>query len=237
MRIIRLELLAKNLDAQARFYAGKLGLPVERGTDGQVLVTAGVSELIFKKAPSDFGGFVHLAFNIPENKLEDAHEWLDARTTLIPNKNWQEIFFFERWNTHAMYCYDAAGNILEFAARHDLKNPSVEAFGSANILSISEIGLATEDVLAMTSRFVSKMGVRAFQDTVNKDFVALGNESGLILLARKGREWYPNTGKHAVFTPVKARVEVGERLFEIDAYEKRGLFGGRSDEIEIKTVK
>lgn len=237
MRIIRLELFARNLEAQARFYAEKLGLPVSRDLDGQVTIQAGETELIFKKAGPDFAGFVHLAFNIPENKLDDAHAWLDARTTLIPNKNWQEIFFFERWNTHAMYCYDAAGNILEFAARHNLKNPSAEAFGSAHILCVSEIGLTTDDVLAQTSRFISKMGLSSFQETVNNNFVALGDEHGLVLLARKGREWYPNTGKYATFTPVKMRVDVNGRAFEVEACEKRGLFGGRSEEIEIRPLK
>lgn len=236
MRIIRLDLFSKNLDAQARFYAEKLGLLVSRDSDGRVVVKAGATELVFKKAGSDFAGFVHLAFNIPENKLEDAHAWLDARTTLIPNKNWQEIFFFERWNTHAMYCYDAAGNILEFAARHNLKNPSAEAFGSAHILCVSEIGLVTDDVLVLTSRFVSKLGLSSFQETVNSNFVALGDDNGLILLARKGREWYPNTGKYAVFTPLKMRVEVGGKVFDVECYEKRGLFGGRSEEIDIRPV-
>lgn len=237
MRIIRLELFAKNLDAQARFYTEKLGLPVSSGTDGQVMIKAGATELIFKRAGPEFAGFVHLAFNISENKLEDAHVWLDARTTLLPNKNWQEIFFFERWNTHAMYCYDAAGNILEFAARHNLKNPGAEASGNAHILNVSEVGLVTDDVLALTSRFVSKMKVTSFQDTVNNNFVALGDDNGLILLARKGREWYPNTGKQAVFTPAKMQVEVGGCAFEVEAYEKRGLFGGHSEEIDIRPAR
>lgn len=237
MHIIRVELFAKNLEAQARFYAEKLGLPVSKQVDGQITIKAGATDLVFKKASPDFEGFVHLAFNIPENKLEDAHAWLDARTTLIPNKNWQEIFFFERWNTHAMYCYDAAGNILEFAARHNLKNPSAESFGSAWILCVSEVGLVTEDVLGQTSRFVSKMGIQSFQDTVNNNFAALGDDNGLILLARKGREWYPNTGKYAVFTPVKMQADVHGRFFEVEAQEKRGLFGGRLEAIEIRVLK
>jgi len=236
MRIKRLELLAKNLDAQSKFYAEKLGLPVTVEKD-QVFVQGGTTELIFKKAPADFKGFVHLAFNIPENKLDDAHEWLDARTTLIPNKDWQELFFFERWNTHAMYCYDAAGNILEFAARHNLQNPSAEDFGSAHILCVSEIGFVSDDVPKQASRFVTKLNLKSFHDTLNQDFVALGDDNGLILIARKGREWYPNTGKHAAFTPVKLVVEVNGRNYEIEAYEKKSLLWGNSEEIEVRELK
>ncbi|MGZ8900250.1 MAG: VOC family protein, partial [Limisphaerales bacterium] len=69
MNITRLELLSADLQAQRDFYADVLELPVNL-TPAGLEVKAGVTDLVFKQAWSDFDGAYHFAFNIPENQFQ-----------------------------------------------------------------------------------------------------------------------------------------------------------------------
>ena len=99
--------------------------------------------------------FYHFAFNIPENKIVQALEWQKARTPLlaIPERNRAagfppEVVDYRHWNAHSVFFLDPAGNVVEYIARHDLKNGDSDAFSWADILYASEIGLVVDDVAA-----------------------------------------------------------------------------------------
>lgn len=235
MKIINLELQTSNLGRQIGFYADKLGLPVIQRNHELVAFQAGRSELAFKRSPANWAGFYHLAFNIPENNFDETYLWLKERTSLILNKEWKDIFHFESWNAHAMYSYDPNGNILEFVARHNMDNANIESFEGIRVLSVSEIGIAMEDIKSLTRQLGTKAGLNVFHDTQHDDFVALGDDFGLVLLAKTGREWYPNTGKHAAFTPLKALIENNGNRFNLEVLHTTRLFQ-KIEQVNIEPV-
>ena len=143
MQITRLELKTSDLKEQALFYGETLGLDTRIIAGDQVLVRAGATELVFTQAAEGQVNLYHFAFNIPEDQFENAKQWLAMRAELLADEDGNTTINSKTWNSHSLYFKDPAGNILELIARHDLKNAS-EQF---EILSISEIGLATDDVL------------------------------------------------------------------------------------------
>jgi catechol-2,3-dioxygenase len=239
MKITRLELFAPNIEAQADFYTKKLDLPVQRDSADQITIQAGATELVFRKAEASWNkGVYHLALNVPEKLIDQVHAWLSDRTTLIPNKDWQEVFHFKAWNAHAIYCYDAAGNIVELVARHDLtESNDFAGAGSGHILCISELGFSVENILPFRERLIKGLGLKPHQDTISRDFYALGDNHGMLLVAAKGREWYPFTGKLAAFVPFKLWVEEAGRAYTIHAHYSSKLFQKPTEEVDILPVK
>ena len=77
--------------------------------------------------------------------------------------------------------------MVEYIARHDLKNAGSGDFGSADILYASEIAFVVDDV---TDAVAKLKGVAAVQQYKGADdqCAALGDESGLLLVMRRGRE-------------------------------------------------
>src|SRR5688500_1487978 len=120
MKILELEISSVNLPAQRDFYADILELPVK--LDSAILeVKAGRTVLRFTQAPSEFAGAYHFAFNIPENHYQAAKQWITSRIPLLQDKTGQEDFESKSWESTSLYFLDAAGNVLEFIARHNLK--------------------------------------------------------------------------------------------------------------------
>ena len=136
--IISLVLQTSKLADQRRFYTGRLGLPVIAETADSVTLGAGATRLTFT-AVATGDPFYHFAFNIPENTLGTAKESLahrDPPIPLIKKPDGGDEYHFESWNAHAVYFLDPAGNIVEFIARHNLGNASVDAevFDPRNML-------------------------------------------------------------------------------------------------------
>lgn len=192
MFIKKLILNAHDLDGQLDFYQNVLELPVER-IENQIRVQMGTTELIFKEDSTEHWGAYHFAMNISENKIEEAKEWLEQRVSLLSDEAGSPIFDFESWNAHALYTYDAAGNIIEFIARHDLKNSSEADFSPKNILNVSEIGIVTDDVMALAQKFKEEFALEVYKGDVDKSFTPMGNADGLFILVEEEREWFPNT--------------------------------------------
>jgi catechol-2,3-dioxygenase len=224
MKILRLELWTQDLEGQAGFYAAKLGLPVLEQTPEAVIFKAGQSELIFRKADPKWRGFYHIAFNILESKFDEIHLWLADNVMLIPNRDWQDIFYFTNWDARGMYSKDPAGNIVEFVARHDLYLDEGDISGNAYILAVGEIGTVVENVPAFVSELASKLGTHPYHETLTESFAAVGDNDGLLLVARKGREWYPNNGKLAQFAPMKVKLQVDRHEYMLEAKRRLGLF-------------
>jgi catechol-2,3-dioxygenase len=176
-------------DAVLRFYAG-LGLVVEYDA-----VQIGRSRLRLIRCDARHAARCkpqHFAINIPENQIEQARAWLTGRVPVL-ELNGESIFHFDAWNAHAVYFRDPAGSIVELIARHTLENARDEAFSAASWLSISEIGIAADDVLLAAERLQKEYAL-PFYHTPSESFTALGDEDGLLILVPAGREWYPRTG-------------------------------------------
>jgi catechol-2,3-dioxygenase len=180
------------LDKQREFYACCMGLPmVSEGSDG-FSVQAGATELEFVRAEPGIEPLYHFALNIPENQIGEALAWTSARATVPARSNGEALYDFETWNSHAFYFLDAAGNLLEFIARHSLRNARTEPFTANSVECVSEMGLSTTDVRTTSRALMDNLGIACYPDSgaiPADDFQAVGNEYGLFIVAKVGRIW------------------------------------------------
>ena len=214
MNIQKLELLAVDLQGQKEFYANILELPTQLSSSG-LFVEAGATELLFRQAPADFDGAYHFAFNIPENQFLEAKVWLTGRISLLHDKNGEEEFGSNRWNSDSVYFLDAAGNILEFIARHTLQSAAEGHFDSRQILNISEIGLPSEDVIELANELCTRLGISVYKQEPNESFTPVGDENGLLILPVKDRIWMPDSGVPAKLLPVRVWGEANGTEWEV----------------------
>ncbi len=204
--ILELNLQAADVAVLRPFYAETLGLKLINERPGSFTIAAGGTELTFLETLAGHPIY-HFAFNIPENKLDVAMAWLRPRTPLHREPGGHEVYDFASWNAHAVYFFDPAGNILEFIARHNLKNASPGAFSSADILYASEIGIVVDDVAGAVAAAKRDWGLGVFNSTQSHDFAAVGTDEALLIFAKRGRPWSGSDGvvadvfeAHAVFS-------------------------------------
>ncbi len=214
MLIQRLELLTNDLVAQRDYYAYVLDLPAHLENDF-LLVKAGRTDIIFTQAPSNWAGQYHFCFNIPENQFLQAKVWLSKRIPLLKDEKGNDEFKSQTWNASSLYFKDTAGNVLEFIARHDLKNANEVPFNSEQILQVSEIGLPSKDVISFAKELCEKLGVSVYKQEPNETFTPIGDEDGLFILPIENRIWYPNTGVPARMLSVQVDVEVNGKEFKL----------------------
>ena len=217
MNITYLELPTKDLHAQWEYYSSVLELPV-RITDTSLEVKAGDTDILFTQADSNFDGAYHFAFNIPENQFRAAKGWIVSRTPLLSDETGKDEFESENWNSDSVYFKDAAGNVLEFIARHNLENAVEEEFDSSQILNVSEIGLPSEDVISWANELCTKLNLSVFKQEPNENFTPVGDDNGLLILPLKDRIWIPNSGVPAKLLPVRVMGSVDGKEWEVRGY-------------------
>lgn len=192
MHLDHIEILSHDLNATRRFYEEALGLPIVFHDTQSLRIKIGTSLLAFKEAAEQSNPVYHLAFNIPKNKLSEAIEWSENRIELIQQEEAVLIANFESWNANAVYFYDNNGNLLEFIARKDLDNSQTEAFGSDQLLNISEIGIVSDNPSLLGEKFTAEYGLSLFEKNQNSEvFTAIGNDNGLLIIVKTNRNWYP----------------------------------------------
>ena len=176
------------------FFSRTLGLQVIEDKPGQLTVAGGATRLTFRPSGPEHGKpFYHFAFNIPENKLLSALAWQKARSPLMPiparlrdPKLPDEVVDFRHWNAHSIFFFDPGGNVVEYIARHDLKNARPGGFGSDDILYASEIAFVVDDVKEGSAAVKPVAGVEQYRGA-DDQFTALGDEMGLLLVMKRGR--------------------------------------------------
>lgn len=193
-----------DLSQQHAFYTQTLGLPLRQTTADSFTVQAGTTALTFRSA-SQQPLLYHFAFTIPINKWKQAKAWLTARTTLLEGEG-EDEFESERVRTRSYYFPDPAGNILEFIAREDLPARAGADFGVEDVLHISEIGLVVDDVPGIMKHLQTRLGVEVFRDSSFEDFTQLGDINGVLVLAQRGRLWFPDQRQPAVVSPVRVSI-------------------------------
>jgi catechol-2,3-dioxygenase len=191
-----------------------LELPVNLSAE-KLEVQAGATKLVFTLADAGFDGAYHFAFNIPKNQFHAAKAWISKRIPLLHDETGKNEFDSESWNSHSVYFKDTAGNVLEFIARHNLKNAVNGDFDSSQILNVSEIGLPSEDVIAFTNELCARLTLSVFKQEPSTTFTPVGDDHGLFILPIKDRIWIPNSGVPAKLLPVKAMVEVNGQQWEV----------------------
>ena len=191
MKLAHIQIQSSDIQQTATFYKDILDLPIIEKTKESVSIQAGDSVLEFVENP-EFKSIYHFAFNIPENKLDEAIDWCKSKVDLIFIEDQKVITNFENWNANAVYFYDNNGNLLEFIARHDLDNAQTEAFSSKAILNISEIGIVNENPLALGEQLIEQHGLEFFSKNANSElFAAVGDDEGLLIMVKPDRNWYP----------------------------------------------
>ena len=208
--IQRLRLSSNDLDAQEPFYRDILEFPTERTNENTLVVTTGQSIVEFIHEETTVAPFYHIAFTIPENRVEQALEWMTPRSEVLAiNARGEKIMNFAHWNAHSIFYLDPVGNILEFIGHHELKNATSDPFNPNQVLYTSEIGLVVPDVPSTVDSLNKHFGYENFRGLSSKNFTAVGDMRGLLLIVQEGRGWLPiNTVKSAVF-PVEATVGLG----------------------------
>lgn len=196
--IKQIQLYTNHMDTIYEFYKEVLEFPVldEKSASFQV----GTSILSFKKNMDSCDPYYHFAFNITESSFEKSIEWLKSKRIHI-----NLIDENKKWNSHSIYFYDPAGNIVEFIARHNLKSNSTGDFTVQDILNISEIGFPSHDVRTASTHLITEYGVDTYK-SVNDVFASLGTEEGLFILSSLDRHWKGSSKKVAIF-PLEVTIE------------------------------
>ena len=191
MKLEHIQIQSSDIQQTATFYKDILELPIIEKTKNSISIQAGDSVLEFVENPA-FNSIYHFAFNIPENKLDEAIDWCKSKVDLIFIEDQKVITNFENWNANAVYFYDNNGNLLEFIARHDLDTAQTEAFSSKAILNISEIGIVNKNPLALGEQLIEQQGLEFFSKNANSElFAAVGDDEGLLIMVKSNRNWYP----------------------------------------------
>lgn len=188
MKILRLDLYTHDPARTRAFYTQRLRLPVVSESATHLTVQAGRTRLTFRAVAQPVAPY-HLAFNVPTGSLERIQQVLGLTylPTHIPGQN---LAHFSDWRAWAGYFYDETGNLLEFIERYDLRPESETTTAQGFIECVSEIGIATEDVPYACRQLTRRYGVPLFgKATPRFDFAALGDDSGLFILAQVGRKW------------------------------------------------
>jgi catechol-2,3-dioxygenase len=191
MRILELHLLADNLKAVTDFYGDLLGFDLLHRDEHLVTVSAGETLLHFRPshgAPAVY----HFAFEVPNNRFDDAYQWFLDHVKLIPITVDSYIADFANWKAKSFYFYDTQGNILECIARFHADTASREKFSSHSINYISEIGIVVDHVAQTIEHVQDDFNIHVFvRQPPLADFAALGDDQGLFIVAANDRPWYP----------------------------------------------
>lgn len=212
MQIQELRLQTNVLRLQKFFYTDVLAMPLLEESDAHFGVKAAATNLFFESGAS---AYYHFAFNIPYFMMSSALEWVKSNVVILTD-NGVELIDFPNWNAKAIYFEDPAGNILEFIGRADISvQETAYAFEPKDIINISEVGLSSNDVLALRKKMEQHLHIPHYSGNSSK-FCAIGNPEGLfILVNQKEKLWYP-TNKAAKAFPLKVHVQVGTTRFSID---------------------
>ncbi len=200
-RILHLDLVtAISLNELKKFYTSLIGLPLVSEQIDRFTIRAGETTITFIKTNAkEAVPFYHFAFNIPENKILKAREWQLKRTGLsatpsqLVDENYpKDIRHFQHWNAHSVFFWDPAGNLVEYIARHDLKNKTGGEFSSKDLLCASEIAFIVNDTETIADEIKSSFNLNQYRGG-DENFRAIGDENGLLLVIKKGRVWESHT--------------------------------------------
>ncbi len=225
MEIAEVRLQTNQLAILHDFYINQCGIQCIEETSNTFTLAIGASKLVFEKTTGNgVAPVYHIAFNIPENQFEDGKAWASKysellkiseakfeetkgwtkkRSETIPDGEHQEIHFVP-WDADAAYFCDPVGNILEVIARHSLPNASNEPFDHRSLLSICEIGMVVEDVIATTELICNTTGSSVYSK-LDDLFAAIGDATGLLIIVKKGHQWFP-TELDAIVHPTQVKI-------------------------------
>ncbi len=200
MRITNVDLITADVAAAAAFYAGVLERPVTLAGDSAT-VAIGTSTLSLRQG-SATAGINHLAFTIPASRFAEAKAWVSGRVPLLTKDGTDEFPLGGTWNSESVYFAGPDGSILELIARHSLANATEHSFTSADLLSVSEVGLGVPDVPLVVGALETQFGLARFGDGSN-EFSPVGDHDGLLIVVSQDRPWFPTSDRIARGGPLR----------------------------------
>ena len=214
MTIKELHLYTNDLNATKHFYAEIMSFKIYEQTNDSFGFKAGDSQVIFHEI-IDEKPVYHFAFHIPNNKLQEALEWVGERTPILPFSSESVIADFKNWNAKSFYFHDNNQNILEFITHYDRKIISDKPFSTETIEMLIEIGISSRDVLATCEELSVKHGIDYFtKGPVTNDFAVMGNDNGMLIISKAGGTWLPVNQKVQKFK-MKILVENKGHLIDL----------------------
>jgi catechol-2,3-dioxygenase len=194
MKITQLTLSAPDPAELKKFYSGDLGFEEIEAVSDSDGFSFRCRHTRVNFVPGDRDAKYHFAFNVHPDKLPEAIEWLQSKDVELVHSAEHKGFLidFPNWWAKSVYFYDPAGNIVELIARGAL-GPAGNSpkFTAQSVISVSEIGIVTDDVPYFREWLDVTHGVPAFARNQNSDdFSAMGDDHGLLLLVKTGRKWY-----------------------------------------------
>lgn len=193
-----MELAAPDLVAQARFWGERLGVTVEDAPDG-ALVRLRRSTIAFRPAEPGEQPRYHFAINVPGGRASEALAWLEERVEVLPFEDGALVIRFDGIGADAVYFHDAGGNVVELMARDEITEGFTSSFGPGELLEVSEIGIATEDVPGTCGALRAALGAPLYWGD-EQGLTAIGDGVGAVLVSPLGRGWIP-TGLPALPAP------------------------------------
>ncbi|SMD09998.1 VOC family protein [Pedobacter nyackensis] len=217
MNIEAIEICTTDIRQTELFYTEVLNFRLLEKNKEMISFVAGDSVLTFRSDEHLERPIYHFAFNIPNNQLKEAIEWLNGRVYLLTVDKEKDSYVadFSSWNANAIYFQDNNGNILEFIVRYDLDDQSEFPFTGQSITCISEIGLVTDDVYQCIRTLTASHDIQLFtKQAPQPRFAALGDDHGLLILSETGRDWFPTTIPARKF-PLKIMVSTEQEKFNL----------------------
>jgi catechol 2,3-dioxygenase-like lactoylglutathione lyase family enzyme len=192
MKIKSLVLLSNDLQETKAFYTRRLNLQLITEERDCIVLGAGSSSILFKQSPIPEPVY-HFAFNISNNKIEDALSWCEKKQLhILCYRQNTKLIDFPNWNAKSIYFLDNNGNILEFIARFDLNTETDLAFDEKQILSVSEIGMVVDNVPEFCKNTMQEYGIPFYvKQKPASDFSVMGDANGLLIIVPEDRKWFP----------------------------------------------
>jgi catechol-2,3-dioxygenase len=228
MNITELTLAMPDPVAARAFYCDLLGFAEEHVEAGLAL-RVGSTRLLLQAAAVGEQPRYHVAFAVPIAQFEALRAAVGAQLPLIDDRG-EVMIVSESWNTVGFYFRDPAGNILECIARTRGFSIQDSGFRSSDdgsfsvrsskevadaVLSICEIGLVTDDVPATAADLRAALGIETYRGAAGDEFTALGDDDGLLIVVKRGRIWYPDTGVAAAPAPTRLTLNVDGEDFAL----------------------
>ena len=208
MHLSRIVLPVLDVDEVASFYRTTLGLPVQIEEE-VATVTVGRTQLEVCTAGSAVGPH-HLAMTIPRNTFGSARSWLEERAQLLSRDGEDEFEGPSSWNSRSLYFDGPEGAVLELIERRDLPPGRASTFSAKELVCVSEVGIAVPDVEQAAALLQQSAGIETYGDLASRDFAAVGDLHGLLILVRPGRAWLPTSDRYAAIAPTTVEA-VGPR--------------------------
>lgn len=204
MKILGLLLNTHRLEAQKDFYVRTLSLPLVETTESAFAVQAGDTKLVFTLAEAGLNPSYYFAFKVAQERFASIKDQLSQRVTLLKRQG-RDVFETTVQKAQAVYCSDPANNLLAVMAERGLLDQKVISANPLNILGVSEVGVAVDDVNSIAQYLQSTLGISAYANNPSL-LTAVGSEDGRFIIVKRGQPWFPTDDLRAEVYPLSVTV-------------------------------